>query len=187
MITGHPLAPQSARAVVLTGVAGCGKSTVGAALASRLGKPFLDADDYHPQANISKMARGIALSDADRWPWLDSLGEALRDNAREHGATVSACSALKRAYRDRLVAVAGEPILFVYLHGSRDLIGRRMAARTDHFMPSVLLDSQFATLEVPTPEENAVTVDIGPTAAELAESLYQWLARTHVAGPEPDR
>ena len=158
-------AADSTRLVVVMGVAGCGKSTVGAALAGRLAKPFLDADDYHPPANVEKMSHGIPLTDADRWPWLDRLAEALRAHAETAGMAIAACSALRRAYRERLVATAGESILFVFLQGSRDIIAKRMAARTDHFMPTALLDSQFATLEPPATDENALVIDIGPSVA----------------------
>lgn len=163
------------RIVVVMGVAGCGKSTVGAALAGRLQIPFLDADDYHPAANLEKMSRGIALTDADRWPWLDNLGNALKGQADRAGRVVGACSALRRIYRERLIAAAGEPILFVFLNGAREVIAARMAARTDHFMPAGLLDSQFATLEEPGADEAALTIDIGPSVATLAEILHRRL------------
>ncbi|MDO6461876.1 gluconokinase [Granulosicoccaceae sp. 1_MG-2023] len=160
-----------ARILVVMGVCGCGKSTIGAALSGRLDVPFEDADDYHPAANVEKMSRGIALQDADRWPWLDAIGNALRAQAARHGRVVAACSALRRDYRDRLVAAAGEPVLFIYLNGSRELIAARMAARKDHFMPAQLLDSQFATLEVPEPEENVMVVDIGAPVSDIAETI----------------
>jgi carbohydrate kinase (thermoresistant glucokinase family) len=165
------------------GVAGSGKSTVGAVLAERLDKPFLDADDYHPPANVDKMTRGIALSDDDRWPWLDRLGAALHAQAQQHGAAVAACSALKRRYRQRLREAAGERVLFVYLHGDRELIAARMAARTNHFMPPALLDSQFATLEEPGADENALIIDIGPTATELAKTLHNLIGTGEPASP----
>lgn len=178
-----PLAQQTinfARLIIVMGVSGCGKSTVGAALAGRFGKPFLDADDYHPPANVEKMSQGIPLSDADRWPWLDQLAEALRVAADEAGMSIAACSALRRAYRQRLVNAAGEPILFVFLHGSRDIIAKRMAARTDHFMPTELLDSQFATLEPPTANENALVLNIDASVATLAETIYARLTAENI-------
>jgi gluconokinase len=139
------------------GVAGCGKSAVGAALAARLGATYLDGDDLHPQANIDKMSRGEALTDEDRWPWLTLVGQKL---AAPDGILILGCSALKRRYRDHIRKEAGAPVLFVHLAGSRKLIATRMAARAVHFMPASLIDSQFAALEPPGPDENAVTVDI---------------------------
>jgi len=157
------------------GVAGCGKSAVGAALAARLGATYLDGDDLHPQANIDKMSRGEALTDEDRWPWLTLVGQKL---AAPDGILILGCSALKRRYRDHIRKEAGAPVLFVHLAGSRKLIATRMAARAGHFMPASLIDSQFAALEPPGPDENAVTVDIdrplerivGDIATHLEES-----------------
>ena len=150
---------------VVMGVSGCGKSTVGAAFASAVGARFIDGDDLHPPENVAKMASGQPLGDADRWPWLDLVGAALT------GGVVIGCSALKRAYRDRIRAVAG-PVRFIHLAGSRDVIAARMAARPGHFMPLELLDSQFAALEPPGPDEDAVTVDIDqPFAAVIAALL----------------
>ena len=137
------------------GVSGCGKSSVGAGLAERLGIAFRDGDDLHPAGNAAKMRAGIALTDAERGPWLDRVAATLRETA----PVVVACSALRRAYRDRLRAGAGGPVRFIHLAGSRDLIAARMAARSGHFMPPALLDSQFAALEPPDPDE-ALTLDI---------------------------
>jgi len=139
------------------GVAGCGKSTVGAALADRLGAVYLDGDDLHPAANIAKMSAGTPLTDSDRRPWLDLVGGALSDS---EGICLIGCSALKRAYRDRIRAAAGGPVGFLHLAGSRAVIEDRMSQREGHFMPVALLDSQFATLEVLEPDENGVVVDI---------------------------
>jgi len=165
----------TSRVIIVMGVTGCGKSTVGTALAARLDVPFLDADDYHPEANIAKMSQGIPLKDEDRWPWLDTLSEALKEQATNRGMAVSACSALRRIYRDHLVVVTGEPILFAFLNGSRDTIAKRMAARTDHYMPTALLDSQFQTLEPPESDENAIFLDITPPVSELTEIIYEQL------------
>jgi gluconokinase len=153
------------------GVAGCGKSSVGAALAARLGLPFADGDDLHPAANIAKMTRGEALTDADRWPWLTAVGTALRDRPGLIG-----CSALRRAYRDHITAEAGHPVTFLHLSGSRAVIEARMRARTGHFMPPSLLDSQFATLEPPGPDENAVTVDIDQPIDAIVAALLARIA-----------
>ena len=147
----------SPRLIVVMGVAGCGKSTVAAALAEALGGSFVDGDALHPPENIAKMSRGEPLTDADRWPWLEHFGAVI---AGRGGRVVGACSALKRAYRDRIRAAAGEPVLFVHLDGSRELIAARMAARKGHFMPRSLLDSQFAALEPLGPEEASVVADI---------------------------
>ena len=150
---------------VVMGVSGCGKSTVGAAFAQAIGAQFVDGDDLHPPENVAKMARGQPLTDADRAPWLDRVGATLT------GGVVVGSSALKRAYRDRIRAVAG-PVRFLHLAGSREVIAARMAARPGHFMPLGLLDSQFAALEPPGPDEDAVTVDIDqPFAAVIAALL----------------
>lgn len=157
-------------AVVLMGVAGCGKTSVGQALQDRLGIPYRDGDDLHPAANVAKMRAGVPLTDEDRWPWLDRVAEALRRDA----PLIVGCSALKRIYRDRLRAGAGD-VRFVHLAGSRDLIAARMAARTGHYMPLSLLDSQFAALEAPGPEEG-VTVQIDQPLATLADKIAALLA-----------
>ena len=138
--------------VVVMGVSGSGKSTVGEALASVLHWPFLDADDFHPQANVAKMARGEPLTDDDRWPWLDRLAAEL---AARGGNAVLACSALRAAYRERL-SRAGD-VRFVHLHGDRDTIAARLASRQHRYMPATLLDSQFATLETPV---DALALDV---------------------------
>ena len=143
--------------VVVMGVSGAGKSTVGGAIAARLGLPFRDADAFHPPANIAKMSRGEALDDSDRAPWLDAIGAHLA--AQAGGGCVVTCSALKRAYRDRLRAA--EPSLqFIFLSGEPALIAARQASRKDHFMPASLVASQFATLEAPAPEEGAILLDV---------------------------
>ncbi len=152
--------------VVLMGVSGCGKSSVGAALAARLGVPYRDGDDLHPPANVAKMRAGVPLTDADRWPWLDRVALELDEGA----PLIIGCSALRRAYRDRIRAGAGGPVHFIHLAGDRALIASRMAARTGHYMPLALLDSQFATLEAPGPDE-ALTVDIARPLPELVNTI----------------
>ncbi len=149
------------------GVSGSGKSSVGAAIATHLGLPFRDADSFHPAANIEKMSAGIPLTDADRWPWLDAIGAALRDT---DGGLVVACSALKRIYRDRLTKTAGKPVIFIWLDGSKETIAGRMGGRTGHFMPTSLLDSQFATLQPPQPDELAVRVSIEPPLPKVIDA-----------------
>ena len=141
--------------VVVMGVCGCGKTTVGKALADELGWPFHDADDFHPEANVAKMAAGEPLTDEDRGPWLDRLAAEMRALQRGDGNAVLACSALKQAYRDR-IATAGN-VRFVHLAGDIDTIAGRLAARRHRYMPASLLASQFATLE---PPRDAITVDV---------------------------
>lgn len=146
------------RMLVVMGVSSSGKSTVGEALAQALGVPFLDADQYHPEANVVKMRAGTALTDDDRWPWLARYGAALAKAAHSAGAVVGACSALRRAYRDYLTDQAGLPILFVHLDNDPARIRARIAQREHAYMPASLLESQLATLEVPGPDENALIV-----------------------------
>jgi gluconokinase len=148
---------------VVMGVSGCGKTTVGRAFARAVGARFVDGDDLHPAGNVAKMSAGVPLTDADRWPWLDRVGQELT------GGVVIGCSALKRAYRDRIRAVAG-PVRFLHLAGSREVIAARMAART-HFMPLGLLDSQFVALEPLGADENGVTVDIDQPFAAVVAAL----------------
>ena len=152
--------------VVIMGVSGCGKSSVGEGLAARLGIPYRDGDDLHPAANVAKMRAGIPLDDADRWPWLDAVAAVLAQEA----PVIVGCSALRRAYRDRIRDGAGGAGRFIHLSGSRAVIAARMAARKGHYMPVTLLDSQFATLEPPGPEE-AVTIDIEQPLPRLIDSL----------------
>jgi fructuronate reductase len=153
---------------VVMGVSGSGKSTVAAALADELGCDLADGDDLHPPANVAKQAAGQPLTDEDRWPWLDRIAEWLTARVAAGQSGVVACSALKRVYRDRL---RGERVVFVHLRGDHATVAARLDARTDHFMPATLLDSQFATLEPPTPDEQVIDVDITlhtTTAAQVA-------------------
>ncbi len=157
--------------MIVMGVSGCGKTTVGEALAVRLGAGFTDGDDLHPAANIARMSRGEALTDADRWPWLTRVGEALRGD----GMRIVGCSALKRSYRDHIRRVAGGPVMFIHLAGPKAVIAERMRARRGHFMPPALLDSQFATLEPPGPDEGAVTVDIDQPFGAVMDAIVAQL------------
>ena len=163
---------EAARRIVLMGVAGCGKSTVGAALAERLGAVYLDGDTLHPPANIAKMSRGEPLTDEDRWPWLAIVGRRL---AEPDGVLILGCSALKRRYRDLIREEAGAPVTFVHLSGSKELIASRMGARTGHFMPTSLIESQFAALEPPTPDENAIAVDIGEPIGRMVDRIVSFI------------
>ena len=162
-----------ARILIVMGVASSGKTSSGQAIARRLHAPFLDGDDFHPPANKEKMRAGTPLTDDDRWPWLSALATALNVAADGKGVAVGACSALKRAYRDYLTAEAGEPILFVFLEGSKELIASRIAARQHEFMPASLLDSQFATLEVPGADENVLTVPVALPVEAIAERVVK--------------
>ena len=149
--------------IVLMGVSGSGKTTIGQRLAQGLGWRFIEGDEYHPPANVKKMAAGIPLEDADRWPWLDALNRRLRE---ERDAIV-ACSALKQSYRERLlVGVADARVVF--LHGSRALIAKRLAERKHRYMPPSLLESQFATLEPPA---QAITVDVSGEPDACVEAV----------------
>ncbi|MGK5500772.1 gluconokinase [Streptomyces sp. URMC 125] len=152
--------------IVVMGVAGTGKTTIGPLLADRIGVPYAEADDFHPAANIAKMTAGTPLTDEDRRPWLDAIGAWAR--SREGLGGVVSCSALKREYRDRLRAAA-PGLVFVHLTGDRGLIEERMARREDHFMPTALLDSQFATLQPLEPDENGFPVDVSGSPEEIAE------------------
>lgn len=156
--------------VVVMGVAGSGKSMVGSLLAAALGCQFQEGDDLHPQENVEKMSHGTPLMDSDRLPWLERIAGKI-DGWRKLGESgVLTCSALKRSYRYFILGKRPEATL-VYLKGSPDLIRRRMLARQGHFMPVALLDSQFAVLEEPTPDEHPITVDIGVSPAEIATEV----------------
>lgn len=157
--------------LVVMGVSGSGKSTVGAAVAQRLRVPFADADDFHPQANIEKMTAGHPLDDTDRIPWLDAVGEWL---AEHPDGGVMGCSALKRSYRDRLRRHAPKTS-FLYLEGSRDVIARRQASRPGHFMPASLLDSQFATLEALEPDEAGATISVDQSVDAVVDAYVATL------------
>ncbi|MFB7273585.1 gluconokinase [Streptomyces sp. NPDC056244] len=160
--------------VVVMGVAGTGKTTVGPLLAAALGVPYAEGDDFHPPANIAKMSAGVPLEDADRWPWLDAIGRWAHGRAGLGGVVSS--SALKRSYRDRLRAAAPGAV-FLHLTGDRALIGRRMAERKGHFMPPALLDSQFAALENLEPDETGVSVDVSGTPQEITTRAVAALRR----------
>ncbi|MGH3730909.1 MAG: gluconokinase [Micromonosporaceae bacterium] len=158
-------------AVVVLGVSGSGKTTVGLLLAARLGWRYVDADDHHPETSLEKMRAGVPLSDADRWPWLRTLGRMLDGPAE----TVLACSALRRGYRD--VLADGRPgVRFVYLAVAREVVAGRVSGRTGHFFPPALLDSQYAALEEPSPDEAALTVDGTLPPAEIVTRITTWLA-----------
>ena len=161
-------------ALIVMGVSGSGKSTIGERLAERLGWRFEDGDRFHPASNVAKMSAGHALTDGDRWPWLQAIADEI-DRVCEAGErAVIACSALKRAYREVLVH-GRDDVRIVYLDGTQDLIAARLAARKGHFMPPALLVSQFKTLEKPAPNENPVTVSIDAPVETIVDDIVRQL------------
>ena len=178
-----PLMPGSARhpahdsdpVLVVMGVSGSGKSTVAALVAERLGWDLAEGDDLHPDENVAKMAAGQPLDDDDRAPWLDTVSSWIVEHAMQGVPGVITCSALKRKYRDVL---REHNVVFVYLQGSGDLIGGRMAERSGHFMPTTLLDSQVATLEPPQADERHIVVDATRTPEEEADDVLRLLGLT---------
>ena len=157
---------------IVMGVAGSGKSLIGAALAKTLGLEFVEGDQYPPAETVARMSAGIPLTDADRQGWLEALARRIRDNVSAGAGLVLACSALKRKYRDLLRRASGAPrIQFVFLRGDRALIGERMAGRSGHYMPASLLDSQFETLEPPAPDEQAWMFDVTATPDEIVAAI----------------
>jgi gluconokinase len=174
--------------LIVAGVAGCGKSTVGALLAGRLRWRFADADTFHPEANVAKMRAGIPLTDADREPWLHAITDWMDERIAAGQSAVITCSALKRAYRDELLA--GRPLVtMVFLQVSRELLERRLMARTDHFFPEKLLDSQLAVLEPPRPGERVQSVlaegDSAQTAAKIIATLWPYGEPNPEGAPVP--
>jgi gluconokinase len=165
--------------LVIMGVSGSGKSTVAAILAGQLGWDLEEGDDLHPARNVAKMAAGQPLTDEDRWPWLDKVSAWITDHTTAGIPGIITCSALKRSYRDRM---RGSNVVFVHLAGSKDRIGQRLAARTDHFMPTTLLDSQLTTLEPPGPDENTLAVDVGRKPAEVAAEIIRRLGLVQQEG-----
>lgn len=161
--------------VIVMGVAGSGKTTIGSMLAQQLHWEFQDADWFHPPANVEKMRAGAPLTDEDRQPWLSAIAAWIDKTRSAGGHGVVACSALRRIYRDILMAGRND-VRLVYLRGERDLIARRMAARKDHFMPTTLLDSQFATLEEPGADEHPIVVSIDATPQVTVDIIASELA-----------
>lgn len=157
------------------GVSGSGKSTLGALLADVLGCPFLEGDSFHDEAAVAKMTAGLALTDEDRWPWLDRLGGAIGRTIGQGGLAVAACSALRRCYRDQLIRAIRAPTRFVLLDNDRDELRRRLAGRALHYMPPSLLDSQLDTLERPARDEHALALDASATPAALCAKTLAWL------------
>lgn len=160
--------------LVVMGVSGCGKSTIGALLGRRLGVPFFDGDDFHPPANKAKMASGLSLDDDDRAPWLAEIGAALATPTEGAGSRIIACSALKRSYRNLLRSFAPD-VVFIHLVGDAQTISRRLSGRAHEYMPSSLLGSQLATLEELEADEAHVLVDIHLSPEVLVESVARQL------------
>jgi gluconokinase len=156
--------------LVVIGVAGSGKTTVGRELAGRLGCPFADADEFHPPANVSKMSAGVPLTDEDRRPWLEAIAAWIRARAAAAETAVVTCSALKRSYRDALRAASAD-VRFVHLTGSRELLASRIGGRTGHFMAASMLDSQLAILEPLAQDEPGITVDVTPPPGEIVDAV----------------
>ena len=163
--------------LVMMGVSGCGKSTVAALLAGRLAWPFEEGDALHPQANIEKMTAGHPLTDEDRAPWLQKVAAWVEEQLDAGQSGLITCSALKRAYRD-VINRRGSGIVFVYLSGTRETIAARLTARHGHYMPASLLESQFAALEEPTPDEPEITIDVGPAPGVIAQHIVEQLNLT---------
>ena len=169
--TGHMT---GAVVIIVMGPSGSGKSTLAAALARDLGLPFIEGDDLHPPANRARMASGVALTDEDRWPWLDAVAEAASQAAASGGAVV-ACSALRRVYRDRLVGLIRAPVRFVLPDADRALLAERMSNRPGHYMPVSLLDSQIATLEPPEADEIVLRLPATESLTAQAAAVRRWL------------
>lgn len=163
------------RAVIVMGVSGSGKSTLGSALAGALNCRFLEGDQFHSPEAVARMAAGIALTDEDRWPWLDRLGQAIGAKVAAEGIAVAACSALRRVYRERLRKAIAAPVSFVLMDADRDELMHRMTGRTGHYMPPSLLDSQLNTLERPDPDEGVLALDSRQPVTSLCEQTLTWL------------
>jgi gluconokinase len=176
----HAGAPSALRAAVVMGVAGCGKSAVGEALAVRLGWRMIEGDRLHPPANVERMSAGLPLTDEHRWGWLDAIGAEIAAAGREGAGAIAACSALKRKYRDRLRGFA-RPILFIHLAVDKATASERVAARQGHFMPASLVDSQFADLEPPGADEGAITLDGGQPIADIVAAALAALGNHFAA------
>lgn len=171
-----PLPHRVTRQVVVMGVSGTGKSTIGRSIASIAAWPFGEGDDFHPAANVAKMHAGTPLTDEDRWPWLRLIADWMRAESDAGRSCVVTCSALRRAFRD-LLGEGLPGICFVHLHGQMQLLHDRLSARSDHFMPAELLQSQFDALEMLQPGESGVVLDVVAEPATLVRQAMAWLVR----------
>jgi len=185
MVRKHEMA--SAQAIIIMGVSGSGKSTLADLLGRQLGCPCFEGDSYHSAANVAKMREGVPLTDADRWPWLDALGGAIGKAVRQEGIAIAACSALKRAYRDRLRAAIGAPTRFILLEAGREELVRRVSNRPGHYMPPSLIDSQLAILERPGADETALALESMLTPEQEAARALQWLSSNGAGAKRPAR
>ncbi len=166
---------RQAQVIVLIGVSGSGKTTVGKRLAPALDATYLEGDDYHPSSNIAKMRSGMPLTDADRKPWLEKLGHAISEHCRQGRSIVVACSALRRLYRDQLAAAARHPLTFVHLTIPPAILEARMRTRRQHFMPVSLLESQLRLLEPLAPDEDGTEIAETGTAQQTVEAIRRWI------------
>jgi ribose 5-phosphate isomerase A len=167
---------------VVTGVSGAGKSTIAQELAARLGWAFEEGDSLHPEANIAKMHAGIPLTDTDREPWLKRVAAWIDGQRAKKQPGIITCSALKRSYRQIIIGDRPE-VRLVYLRGGRELIARHLETRGGHFMPASLLQSQIDTLEEPGPDEDPLTVDVGPSPGQIAETVIRLLGASATVSP----
>ncbi|EGF92934.1 carbohydrate kinase, thermoresistant glucokinase family protein [Asticcacaulis biprosthecium C19] len=170
----------SATAIVIMGISGCGKSTLGAGLAEATGYRFVEGDDLHPAENIAKMSAGIALSDDDRWPWLERIAEVLSSAKAGDGCIVS-CSALRYAYRHLLRTRSPEGLLFVFPHLPTDIVRARLRDRPNHYMPPSLIDSQVATLELPRPDEPVLTINGAADPSRCVDLVMSFLSTPQIS------
>ncbi|HKW55609.1 MAG TPA: gluconokinase [Stellaceae bacterium] len=164
------------------GISGAGKSTIAQELAARLGWAFEEGDSFHPEANVAKMHAGIPLTDGDRQPWLERVAAWIDDQRAKKQPGIITCSALKRSYRQVMIGDRRE-VRLVYLRGGRDVIAEHLAGRHGHFMPAGLLQSQIDTLEEPTPDEDPLTVDVGPPAGQVADEIIRLLGASAPISP----
>lgn len=164
----------SASAIVIMGISGCGKSTLGKGLAEATGYRFVEGDALHPAENIAKMSAGIPLTDEDRWPWLERVADELKSAKAGNGCIVS-CSALRYAYRNLLRTQSAKPLLFVFPKLSAEIVRFRLSNRPNHYMPLSLLDSQVATLELPRPDENILTIDGAAAPSRCVDLVMGYL------------
>ena len=171
--------PAPPHALILMGVSGSGKTTIGEELARRIGWRYEDADTFHPASNIAKMSAGQPLTDEDRWPWLRAIADEIDRVSAAGQRIVIGCSALRRVYRDLLVHGRGD-VRIVYLQGTQALIASRLGRRTDHFMPAALLASQFKTLEPPTPDEHALIVSIDAPVDAIVDTILSQLKLSQI-------
>lgn len=166
------------RQLVVMGVSGSGKSTLAQALSSLWAVPYIEGDDLHAQANVAKMAAGIALDDSDRWPWLDRIGAAIVASRDSNGGAIASCSALRCVYRDHLRAAVGPQLRFVMIDLPRPALEQRMSERTGHYMPPSLLESQLRTLEHPRDEGDVLVVEGANSIDEMVEAIEAWRLMT---------